>query len=188
MLETPGRRDTRATSLGTMTSGIRYSEEHGPAFASLGGTNRFLCVALDGPRSVWSGGWVGSGATREVQIWRSFIEEGFERLPDVWFTIETSDPGPSRVLETATASAFHEKWAELLSSLDSTELAKLRTMIYVPRASIMRCMLDVMHEVAAMHARGKVHGDLKPSNILVSRNGPALIDEVGVGSARCRQP
>jgi serine/threonine protein kinase len=120
------------------------------------------------------------GDSRRVQLWRPFIEEGFERLSNVEFIIETSEPGASPLFATHTASAFQEKWLELLSSLDSSDLAGLRTRVSVPRASVMAFILDVMVELVAMHAAGKVHGDLKPSNILVSRNGPTLIDEAGV--------
>ena len=45
---------------------------------------------------------------------------------------------------------------------------------------MVKLIVEIMGEVAALHDDGRLHGDLKPSNVLVSREGTSLIDEVGL--------
>lgn len=52
----------------------------------------------------------------------------------------------------------------------------------VPRSSIIGFILEVIDEVAELHDREQIHGDIKPSNMLINRNGKALIDEVGLSA------
>ena len=61
---------------GTSMSGLAPPLGDGRVPTSLGGANRFLCVTLDSPNSVWSGGWAQEGEHRRVTLWRPFIEEG----------------------------------------------------------------------------------------------------------------
>lgn len=187
--EDPYQETHQATSI----SGIEEEpgREHAPG--SLGGLNRFLCVTLDSPVSAWSGGWTGEGEQRRVMLWRSFIEEGLERLPGVRYVIERvpqrawRDPLPAigdmkarRVLDTRDVAEFRRQWLELLSTSDGRALSLLQTRIHVPRATVIALIVEVMDEVALLHEDGRIHGDLKPSNVLVSRVGSSLIDEVGL--------
>lgn len=145
-----------------------------PKVISLGGMNRFLCVALDSSPTAWSGGWaVYPTGEYKLVIGRPFIEEGLERLPEVNYTIY-SLRGP---FSTNQPDLFIKKWAELLSSVDDAELWRLSYKITIPRSSIARFTLEVIDEVAGLHERGRIHADIKPSNILISRNGTLLIDD-----------
>ncbi len=65
----------------------------------------------------------------------------------------------------------------MLSSTDDAEWQQASYKIVVPRSSIARFTLEVIDEVAGLHERGRVHGDIKPSNILISRNDTLLIDD-----------
>jgi hypothetical protein len=62
-------------------------------------------------------------------------------------------------------------------------LKRLTHKIIVPRSAVMDFVLEVVDEVAGLHARGQVHGDIKPNNILLSRGDSMLIDngELSVG-------
>jgi serine/threonine protein kinase len=81
------------------------------------------------------------------------------------------------VLRTDQSSVFTEKWTELLSSADDATLQDVSYKITVPRSSIARFTLEVIEEVSGLHERGKIHADIKPSNILISRNDRLLIDD-----------
>ena len=152
-----------------------------PRVISVGGLNRFLCVALDVAPTTWSGGWAGGPYDRrELVIARPFIEEGLERLGGVSYVIENGAPGRwrrSEVIRTDQPDRYLAKWAELLSAADDFELSQMSYRITVPRSAIARFTLEVIEEVAELHDGGRLHGDIKPSNILVSRDGTLLIDD-----------
>ena len=164
----------------THISGLDPSDIKPGSITSLGGQNRFLCVALESDQAVWSGGWTYS-LPKSLALSRPFIEEGLERLSGVRYVIsERTGYGTERLFETGQAQQYIEKWAHYLKSADDEELSKLSHEIIIPRPSILRLILDVMEEVAELHDSGQIHGDIKPSNTLVSRNGALLIDEVGL--------
>jgi Domain of unknown function (DUF4062)/Protein kinase domain len=145
---------------------------------SLGGMNRFLCIALDSSPTAWSGGWAeDSSGQRRLIIGRPFIEEGLERLSGVGYVIQSHG---DLVATYQQPEAFIKNWTELLASADDTELQEVSYKIIIPRSSIARFTLEVIDEVSGLHERGRIHGDIKPSNILVSRNDTLLIDDAGL--------
>jgi hypothetical protein len=145
-----------------------------PRVVSFGGMNRFLCIALDSSPTTWSGGWAVHTSQRKLIIGRPFIEEGLERLAGVEYKIAQHG---SELIGTNRPSLFTQKWTEVLSSADDGELSQFSHKITIPRASIARFTLEVIDEVSRLHESGRVHGDIKPSNILVSRNDKLLIDD-----------
>lgn len=148
-----------------------------PRVISLGGMNRFLCIALDSRPTTWSGGWaVYPSGERKLVIGRPFIEEGLERLPGVTYIIH-GGWYERDVIKTDQPDMFIEKWTELLSSADDAELRQMSYKITVPRSSIARFTLEVIDEVSGLHQQGRIHGDIKPSNVLISRNDTLLIDD-----------
>ena len=153
------------------------SQEAQPKVISVGGMNRFLCIALDSNPTAWSGGWAGdSSGQRRLIIGRPFIEEGLERLPGVGYVIQSQgDP-----IATYDPKDFIRNWTDLLASADDNELRQVSYKIIIPRSSIARFTLEVIDEVSGLHERGRIHGDIKPSNILVSRNDTLLIDDAGL--------
>ena len=149
------------------------SREAEPKVISVGGMNRFLCIALDSSPTAWSGGWAEGSSGQRLIIGRPFIEEGLERLRGVGYVIQShGDP-----VATYEPKTFIKNWTDLLASADDTELQQVSYKIIIPRSSIARFTLDIIDEVSRLHERGRIHGDIKPSNILVSRNDTLLIDD-----------
>ena len=165
----------------TGPSGLYASDVRPGAVTSLGGKNRFLCVGLEANKMAWSGGWSNSQPA-SVVLSRPFIEEGLERLSGVRYIIKTVNNRDKveKLVETERAQQVMENWVGLLTSSDEEELIRLRYEILVPRSSIVAFILEIIDEVAELHDHGKIHGDIKPSNTLINRNGKALIDEVGL--------
>jgi len=170
----------------TIMSGARTSGGSASEITSLGGNNRFLCVALDGAVVAWSGGWTPNypytPEPRKLIVGRPFIEEGLERLSNVRYIIYmfNAKSAMTTLIDTTQPQEFVAKWEEVLSSFHSDDLAGVSYHILVPRSSIAHFVLEVINEVADLHDSGQIHGDIKPSNILISRNAPVLIDDVGL--------
>jgi hypothetical protein len=149
-----------------------------PKVTSVGGLNRFLCIALDSAPTAWSGGWaVSSSGERKFFIGRPFIEEGLERLLGVRYTISGGTDRNAKAFVSSQPDLFIQEWTKILSSVDDAELLQLSHRIAIPRPSIARFTLEVIDEVARLHETGRIHGDIKPSNILISRGSALLIDD-----------
>jgi len=149
---------------------------------SLAGENRFLCVELEADQEIWSGGWLWRGSDPpRLALWRLFIEEGLERLTGTRYIIRADEErGTSNLIDTEQPEQYLQKWADLLMSATDEQLRSMSYQIIIPRYSIVRFVLELVEEVAELHDLGRIHGDIKPSNILVNRRGKTLIDEVGL--------
>lgn len=166
----------------TMSSGFRRPSAVKPGLASVGGANRFLCIALEGERTVWSASWVpDENEVDELVLWRPFIEEGLELLDDVRYLIRSgvNDDASPYLLETEDGREYIDKWTDVLTSKDEQHV-RASAQIRVPRSSLVRFALQIVENAAAMHSKGQIHGDIKPGNILIGRDGGFLIDEVGL--------
>lgn len=181
---TPDARDFLPSgAAGTIRSGLDASEVRPREVVSLGGANRFLCVGLDSSQLTWSGGWTNS-EPRSLALSRPFIEEGLERLSDVQYRINKNDNyrSPTILFDTQWPQKWAEAWVDILINSDEYELNGISYEMLVPRSSIIGFILEVIDEVAELHDREQIHGDIKPSNMLINRNGKALIDEVGLSA------
>jgi protein kinase-like protein len=146
-------------------------------------------AALDEDQRVWTGGWSSSRPSKYI-LSRPFIEEGLERLQGVRYVIKRKNERYgyvmdrrrefTTILDTEESYRFHDRWVDLLASTGDEELDRYLYEIRIPRASILRFVLEVVEEVGNLHRDGIIHGDIKPSNALVNRNGKALIDDVGL--------
>jgi hypothetical protein len=165
---------------GTHIAGLDPSDIRPEAISSLGGSNRFLCVLLEADQMAWSGGWTKSWP-KSLILSRPFIEEGLERLSGVRYVIKQRE-GYREVplIESEQPQQIIDEWSRLLASVHDEELNLLSHEILVPRSSILSFISEMIDEVAELHEREQIHGDIKPSNTLVSRNGKTLIDEVNL--------
>ncbi len=173
----PRNREISSTPASRLT-GLESEQGADARVESVGGANRFLCVPLDSEVQPFSGGWSCQNNERVFRKWRKFIEESIESFDTVEYGIrDQRQPYRGQVLLSATAEQFHEKWTEILSS-EYEGRETLVSEILIPRASVLRFVLTIVDEVAEMHAAGRIHGDIKPSNILATRGGIRLIDHV----------
>jgi hypothetical protein len=184
-----GNSGWRPSIANTSISGLDYSDIHPEQITSLGGANRFLCVGLDASQLVWSGGWTNAEPASFVAA-RPFIEEGLERLPGTLYRIRRENDYPefrglkydkyTTILETVDQRQFTAGWLDLLTASSDSELHRLSHEIQVPRKAVISFVLEMMDELSELHDYGIIHGDIKPSNTLISRNGSTLIDAVGL--------
>lgn len=65
---------------------------------------------------------------------------------------------------------------------------RLRTEGPLPAADLASIVLDLCRAVAAVHAAGLVHGDIKAANVMLERDGRLVLMDFGAGSAIRRTP
>ena len=136
---------------------------------STGGQNRFLAIdPEDG--ATYSVGW----KRGELVEWRPFLcESVVPTLPGTTLNVDGQQydlQDAARVL-TQCESAKHRYFDGRIAAF-ATLTAR--------RQALMELLCDVAEELGTMHARGVVHGDVKPDNVLVLKSGIKLIDSFDV--------
>lgn len=170
----------QATEQPTILSGLEVRGGWFPRITSMGGVNKFMCLSLD-TEEVWIGSWTVDAGQNRLHLLRPFIEEGLERMPGVEFIVNRGIPGMGQVVtRTSNIDEWQKAWSDALATADDDEFDALQSQIRVPRAAIAELLLQLIGEVANTHDTGRIHGDIKPSNALVSRRAPMLIDEIGL--------
>jgi hypothetical protein len=139
-----------------------------PELESVGGLNRFLGITI-------SDGEVFTVGRRSSQWlkWRPFLSESISaNLPDIKY--EISGHGQRLVVdEDSYRSSLHQfalEYAKFNGKIDAS------VHLLVSRESVGYLILQIAKSLMQFHKKGKVHGDMKPSNILLTHESPMLID------------
>jgi hypothetical protein len=128
-------------------------------FPTDGGPPVVLCMTYD-PK-----GWPAFAYRRR------FLSETAEALADSRFVREA---GPYDAPSTCVVPR-----GELRTYLERRHEDLVKPWKWVvPRCSVARCLWGVIGNVGTLHKQGKIHGDIKPSNLLVTASGPLAIDSL----------
>lgn len=136
-------------------------------------------------------GRLGAGGMGEVFLGRD--ADGRLAAVKVVHAGLAADPGfrTRFAREVATASAINAPWAASVLAADPdaarpwlaceylvgpTLAAAVRTGGPLPEAAVRTIATRLVHALGQLHALGVVHRDLKPSNVLLTAEGPVLID------------
>lgn len=161
-----------ATRAATRRSGVA------PPIPSLGGQNRYIAISvLNGAAYCVGEEYQDEHRRGEWVEWRPFMFESIAR----------HFKGAHYRILSPTSNASHgvASYAEEAASLfaeDISEHGEIHSdvILAVSRESIARKIVDVANAVAAFHTQGRIHGDLKPQNILLAEAQVSLIDEFGI--------
>ncbi|MDP9394669.1 MAG: protein kinase [Actinomycetota bacterium] len=135
---------------------------------------------------------------------------GYGGSAEVWLGRElaTGDPVALKRVRAATPAALDriKREAGLLATLDHPHVLRLRSVLRegrdvvlvldyadggsltallsrrgtLPPAEVVTLLVPLAQALAAAHARGVVHGDVTPSNVLLSADGRPLLADLGV--------
>lgn len=91
-----------------------------------------------------------------------------------WIGSRISSPHVVRVAETARARSCLYYLTEYISGPTLAELIRQRAPFAIPDA--LEIIEQIIRGVRAMHRRETLHQDLKPDNIIMSKNGAVIVD------------
>lgn len=113
---------------------------------------------------------IGDARDRFVQQLRTEAHSGFK----------VSSPHVVRVMDGDVIDGF---WFFVMEYVDGGSLADLPAMEFqIPWQQVVQIGLEAATGLAAIHQAGLVHGDVKPSNILMGQDGRTRIGDLGVAS------
>jgi hypothetical protein len=151
----------------------------GATLQSEGGRNRFL--AIDSTNGALSS--VGRDFTGRWVRWREFR---FESLLAADLGVRAQFGGPQALPHTLPLAELGPALlAQALHSADAQGVLPFGLQLRVPRQALLGVVAQVARQLSERHAQGRVHGDMKPDNVLLCAGGPQLIDafDVPIGSA-----
>lgn len=167
--------DTSGTIIGPISARRGYDSR----VQSSGGANRFLAVSVDSP-DVSVVGWHHSNdPSSGIEFWRRFVNESILGFSGWTFElIESHSYDSRRIVATGDSNTYVEKVCRTLERPKYFENTTYTTKVETNLASLVDMILRAAQSLSDFHRAGYVHGDIKPQNILLSRNGVVLIDSL----------
>lgn len=140
---------------------------------SVGGRNRFLGVSLMSGKAYsvgqQGGDWV---------EWRPFIFESIPAtFPDCRCHVKTRR---YTLFECAIPQYQQLLMESALNQTGTDANLDIEISFKISRQSIGKFLLLVSQVLAERHAQGRIHGDVKPANIVLASQGPVVIDEFDI--------
>jgi hypothetical protein len=146
---------------------------------SVGGKNRFLGISLrDG--QLFSVGWRNNHCVE----WRPFLfEDIVSNFPGVLFEINAGGKTLQGEIKTLPETMRHIA----LEFSDQGGEINCEGYLLIPRQSIGSVIAQIGLSLELLHLDGKIHGDLKPENVLLTKNGPVLVDSFDIAKGSLAQ-
>jgi len=137
-------------------------------FFSVGGKNRFLGVSISDDR-VYS---VGLKDDSWVE-WRPFFTESITKnFPKGCFLIKYNDK-----TQTIKPKKFKKTLTKIAKKLLGEDgILEINVSFSMSRQEIAELVLKIAHSLHSIHTKNIIHGDIKPENVILTKNGPLLID------------
>jgi Domain of unknown function (DUF4062)/Protein kinase domain len=149
---------------------------------SSGGSNRFLAVSTD-TDDIYVVGWRLSDDRRwmYLEFWRQFINESVLSLSEWSFElVESRSADTTRIVATGDSKTYREKVFRVLEKPKYSENISYVTKFRISRRSIAEMIIMAAERLKTSHLCGCIHGDIKPQNMLLSRDEIALIDSLNL--------
>lgn len=136
------------------------------------GTGR-LAIPLDGSQPLVVNRVDKIGAEPSFRFVRRFQAESLAALKSARFDRHIPETGDHLEGAVSELAAYRKARREVLHSRQYWGLA-----CRVDRAEIVQRLADVAGQLHHLHEGGRIHGDVKPSNILITSSGVRIIDSL----------
>lgn len=153
-----------------------------PAIFSSGGQNRFLALSAEDARA-FVVSWDTKDDDKSIVYQREFLPESLQFLKGSTFRLERRDQSFSPPKLVAQGNLLQlDSFLQGLQygEMEIKGLATFKQECFVPRSSVTDVISKLLYILETYHASDKVHGDLKPNNILLTAQGIVLIDDLSL--------
>jgi serine/threonine protein kinase len=152
--------------------------------ASTGGQNRFLALSIKDQR-VFVTGWKDENERDVPILQREFVSESLSSFSDCTFKILKRNRNNYYIADSVAEGnikTFPTAMRELLDMSGNGESGTyFEPKFSIPYASVGKAIIEIARKLEEEYHRSrKVHGDIKPHNILFTTNGPQLIDDLSL--------
>lgn len=147
---------------------------------STGGSNRFLAIPISGDEVYTAGKEVKKQKPDgQFVFWRKFYQESLSRFSTCRVKIfERKNYSEKNLVAQENLDSLEDALTRILQRQRHSENKQYITEYSVDRNEVVGLVIEIAKEVAKIHKANSIHGDIKPSNILITNQGPILIDSL----------